>query len=96
MWSNKALDEYQCLENIKKLYRYDVRCDDQQQCIAIIEAAMVSTAALISDNSLISMIICVPVKKQGARISHHTIVKNVPFELFTELIFIENYCTVAV
>ena len=47
---------------IKKLYRYDVRCDDQQQYIAIIEAAMVSTAALITDNSLISMLMCVPVK----------------------------------
>ena len=96
MWSNKALDEYQCLENINRLYRYDVRCDDQQQCIAIIEAAMVSLTALISDNSIISMIMCVPVKKQGATKSHHTIIKNVPFELFTGIIFIQNYCTVAV
>ena len=80
----------------KRLYRYDVRCDDQQQYIDIIEAAMVSLNALIPGNSLISMIMCVPVKKQGARISHHTKVKNVPFELFTGIIFIQNYCTVAV
>ena len=40
----------------KRLYRYDVRCDDQQQYIAIIEAAMVSLTAWISGNSLISMI----------------------------------------
>ena len=84
------------MENINRLYRYDVRCDDQQQCIAIIEAAMVSLTALISDNSIISMIMCVPVKKQGARISHHTKVKNLPFELFNGIIFIEKYCTVAV
>ena len=80
----------------KRLYRYDVRCDDQQQYIDIIEAAMVSLTALIPGNSLISMIMCVPVKKQGARISHHTIVKNVPFEFFNGIIFIQNYCTVAV
>ena len=79
-----------------KLYRYDVRCDDQQHYIAIIEAAMVSLTALIPGNSLISMITCVPVKKQGARISHHTIVQNVLFELCTGIIFIEKYCTVAV
>ena len=41
--SNRALDEHQRLENIKKLYRYHCRCDDKQQYKAILELAVVST-----------------------------------------------------
>ena len=41
--SNNALFEHKCLQNIKKLYKNSVKCDDQQQFKDIIEATMVST-----------------------------------------------------
>ena len=58
--SNIALYEHQCLENIQKLNRYAGGCDDQQQCIAIIEAAMVSITDQTSDNIPMSNIMIVP------------------------------------
>ena len=41
--SNSAMYEHRFLENIKKLYKYAVKFDDQQPYKSIIEAAMVST-----------------------------------------------------
>ena len=40
--SNNARYEHTILENIKKLYKQDGKCDDQQQFKDILEAAMVS------------------------------------------------------
>ena len=40
--SNNAIYEHKCLENIKKLYKQAVKCDNQQQFKDILEAAMVS------------------------------------------------------
>ena len=40
--SNSSLYEHRCMGKIKKLYKYAVKCDDQQQYQAILEAAMVS------------------------------------------------------
>ena len=42
-FSNSAMYENRCLENIKKLYKYAFKCDCQQQYKAIIESVMVST-----------------------------------------------------
>ena len=52
--SNSAIYEHRCLENIKKLYKYDGKCEDQQQYKDIIEAAMVYTPAVFTDYSPIS------------------------------------------
>ena len=43
-----------CLENIKKLYTYSGKCNDQLQFKAIIEASMVSTPEIFTDNSPMS------------------------------------------
>ena len=40
---NIALFEHICLQNIKKLYKHALKCDDQQQFKDILEASMVST-----------------------------------------------------
>ena len=42
-FSNNYLYEHICLKNIKKLYQSAVKCDDQQQYKAILEAAVVYT-----------------------------------------------------
>ena len=46
--------EHIYLENIKKLYKYDGKCDDQQNNKAIIEAQMVYTPGAFNDNSPMS------------------------------------------
>ena len=50
---NSALFEHICLKNIKKLYQYAGKCDNQQQFKDIIEADMVSTPELFTNNSSI-------------------------------------------
>ena len=52
--SNSELYVHRCLENIKKLYTYAIKCDDQQQYKAVIEAALVSTADIFSNNGPMS------------------------------------------
>ena len=65
--SNSAFYEHICLENIKKLYKYSGKCDNQQQYKAIIETAMVSTTEEFTDNSLMlpgsSVTVKIPVQK---------------------------------
>ena len=46
--------EHICLENVKKLYKSAVKCDDQQQYKAIIEAEMVYDPKVFTDNTPIS------------------------------------------
>ena len=41
--SNSAVFEQRCIQNINKLYKHSVKCDDQQQFKYILEAAMFST-----------------------------------------------------
>ena len=65
--SNSALDEMFFLENIRKLLKYAGRCDNKQHYEAIIEAAMVSTAEVITGNSPTSIIMSVPVNNHGAK-----------------------------
>ena len=52
--SNSAMYDHRCLENINKLYKYAVKCDDQQQYKAIIEAQMFATTEVLTDNIPIS------------------------------------------
>ena len=52
--SNSAIYEHRCLENIKKFYKYDGKCEDQQQYKDIIRATMVYTLERFTDYSPIS------------------------------------------
>ena len=48
---NSAMYEHICLENIKKLYTYAGKCDDQQQYKAIIEVELFSSLEIFTNNS---------------------------------------------
>ena len=48
---NTTFFEHICMENIKKIYKTVGKCDDHQQCKAILEAAMVSTPEVFNYNS---------------------------------------------
>ena len=67
--SNSAIYEHKCLENIKKFYKYDGNCKDQQQYNNIIEAAMIYTPEGFADNSPISPGQYVTVKSQVQKIA---------------------------
>ena len=49
--SKNAIYEHKCLVNIKTLYKQACKCDKQKQFKDIIEAAMVSTTEVFTDNS---------------------------------------------
>ena len=49
--SNNAVYEHKCLENIKKLYKQDGKCDDQKKLRNIFEGAMVSAPEGFTNNS---------------------------------------------
>ena len=40
--SNSSSFENNCLNNVENIYQYAGKCDDQQKCKDILEAAMVS------------------------------------------------------
>ena len=63
---NNPLFEHKFIQNIKKLYKYAGKCDDQQQLKYILEDAMVSTTELFTCNSLKYPITPTPVKKTSA------------------------------
>ena len=65
--SKSDLYENRCLENIKKLYKSVGKCDDQQHYKAIIEASIVSTTELFTNNSKIWPVPYVTVKNSSAR-----------------------------
>ena len=65
--SNSAMYEHRCLENIKKLYKNSVKCDNQQQKKEIIEAEMVSTPEGFTDISKMSPSQSVTAKIPSAR-----------------------------
>ena len=65
--SNSAMYEHIFLENIKKLYKYFGKFDDQKKYKAILEAAMVSTLKGFTDNSPISPSQYVTVENTSAR-----------------------------
>ena len=49
--SNNALFEHRCLQNIRKLYKHSGKFDNQQELRYILEAAMVYTTEVFTDNS---------------------------------------------
>ena len=61
-----AIDEHQCLEKIKKFYKYSGRCDDQQQYITIIKVYMISTTEGNIGNSPMSIIMYLPINIHDA------------------------------
>ena len=81
--SNNAIYEHKCLENIKKWYKKAGKCEDQQKFKDILEAAMVSTTEVFTNNSPISPMTSTPVKKQSARKS---------LCLFTNILEVKKYC----
>ena len=65
--TNNALYEHKCLEKIKKVYKHSSKCDEQKQLKVILEAAMVSTPEVFTDDSPISTMTSTPVNKPSAR-----------------------------
>ena len=53
---NNELFEHRCLGNIKKIYRTERKCDDQQQYNTMIETYLVSTPEICNDNIPIGII----------------------------------------
>ena len=43
--------EHRCMNNIKNLYQHAGKCDDQQNLKDIIDAAIISTPEVVTDNS---------------------------------------------
>ena len=81
--SNNAIYEHKCLENIKKLYKQDGKCDNQQQFKDIIEAAMVSTPKGFTGNSPMSPSTSSPVNKPSAQKSQC---------MFTKVLDVKKNC----
>ena len=65
--SNSEMYGNTFMENIKKLYKYDGKCDYQQQYKAILEAEMVTITEGFTDNSPMSPGPSVTVKNTSAR-----------------------------
>ena len=63
-------------KTIKKLYKYDGKCHDQQQHKAIFEKSMVYTPEGFTNNSTISPGSSVPVKNISASKSIHQFWKD--------------------
>ena len=85
---NSAPYEHKCLENIKKLYKQDGKCDDHQQFKDILEANMVSTIEVFTNDSPISPMTPTPFNKPSARKA---------LCLFTTILDVKNktaYCRV--
>ena len=61
---NSSMYEHTCVENIIKLFKSTGKCDYQQQYKAIIEASMVYTTDIFTDNSPLSSRQSVTVKIQ--------------------------------
>ena len=66
-FSNNAIYEHKCLENIKKLCKKAVKCDNQQQFKDILEAYIVSTPEGFTKNNPISPMKPTPVKRPSAQ-----------------------------
>ena len=64
---NSALFGHRYIQNIKKLYHNSGNFDDQQQFKDILEAAMVSTPEVFTNNGTRSPMNPTPVKKPSAR-----------------------------
>ena len=79
--SNSALFEHTCLQNIKKLYKYARKCDNQKKFKDIIEAAMVSNSLGFTNKNPISPTTPKKVNKKSARKS---------LCIFTNILYVKN------
>ena len=64
---NRSSFEHKFLNNIKKIYQYAGKCDDQQNLKDIIDDDMVSTPEGVTDNIPNMPMTSTPVKKPSAR-----------------------------
>ena len=65
--SNSAIYEHICLGNMYKLYKYSVKCDEQQQYKANIEPSMVYIPEVFNDNIPMSPSQSMTMKKKSTR-----------------------------
>ena len=79
--SNSYRFEHRCLKNIRKLYEHAGKCDNQQQFKDILEATMVSSTEIFTDNSPRSPMTPTPFKKLSSRKSEC---------LLTNILYIKN------
>ena len=64
---NISTFEHRCMNNIKKIYQHAGKCDDQQNLKDIIDADILSTPEVFTDNSPDVHMPSTPVKKPSAR-----------------------------
>ena len=60
---NMSTFEHRCMDNIKKIYQHEGKCDYQQNLKDILEAAILSTPEGLIDNSPNVHMSLTPVKK---------------------------------
>ena len=82
---NNTIYEHKFLETIKNLYKQAGKFDDQKKFKDIIEAAIVSTPEVFTNNSTISPRTSTPVKKPSAEKS---------LCMFTNILEVEKLITV--
>ena len=80
--SNNTIHEQKCLETIKRIYRQAGKCDDHKQFKDILEAAVVSTTEVFTNECPISPMTSTPVKKPCAQKS---------LCLFTNILDVKKY-----
>ena len=59
--------EHRCMKNIKKIYQHAVKCDDKKNLKHILEAAILYTPEVFTDNSPNVNMTSLPAKKPNAR-----------------------------
>ena len=59
--------EHKYMNNIKKLYQYAYKCDDQQNLKDVLDASMVSTPEVVTDNIPYVPMTSTPVKQPSSR-----------------------------
>ena len=60
--------EHRCIHNIKKIYQHAGKCDDKKKLKDIIDAAILSTPEVVTDNIPNVHMTSTPVKKPSARV----------------------------
>ena len=63
---NYSSFEHKFLNNVKKIYQHEGKCEDQQNLTDIIDAGMVSTPEEVTDDSTSLPMTSTPVKKPSA------------------------------
>ena len=92
---NMSTFEHRCMNNIKKIYQHADKCDNQQNLKDILEAALLSTLEVFTDNILNFHTPSTPVKKPSAGKSQFLFTKilNVKPKTAKRRFFIQNLYT---